>query len=236
MFGLLSQIFIKNRKNYTDPDVRYKYGVLGGALGIFFNVFLFFIKFFAGVISKSVAITADAFNNLSDAASSVVTLIGFKLSAKEPDKAHPFGHGRIEYISGLIVSFFIIMMGFELAKSSINKIINPVVVEFSLLSCIILAISIIIKFYMALYNRVYGKRISSASMIATSTDSISDSVATTFVLISLIVSYFADINIDPYCGVVVSLLILIAGIRSVIDTSSPLLGQSADPAIIAELE
>ncbi len=236
MINLLSRIFIKDYKNYKNAEVRYKYGVLCGFFGIFLNVALFSAKYFAGVISNSIAITADSFNNLSDAGSSVITLIGFKLAKSKPDSKHPFGHGRMEYLSGLVVSFLIILMGFELAKSSIEKILNPTDIETGVVPLLVLAVSVLIKLYMSFYNRNIGKKIDSGAMQATASDSLSDSIATFAVMVSMIISHFAGINVDGICGCIVSVLIMYAGINSVRDTISPLLGQKPDPALVASIE
>lgn len=233
---LLISIFIKDHENVSDPQVRSKYGILAGAAGIFFNILLFAGKYLAGILSGSIAITADAFNNLSDAGSSVITLAGFKLASKKPDSDHPFGHGRMEYITGFIVSALIILMGFEIAKSSFEKIINPQKTEVSLLSVIILAVSILIKVYMAFYNRRIGKKINSSAMAATASDSLSDSIATLVVLLSMIIFYFTQINIDGYCGVIVSLFIFKAGISAAKETLSPLLGQPPAPEFVKQIE
>lgn len=236
MMNFLIRIFIKNSDDVNNPDVRSKYGVLAGAAGIFFNIILFAGKYLAGVLSGSIAITADAFNNLSDAGSSVITLAGFKLASKKPDPGHPFGHGRMEYITGFIVSVLIIIMGFEIAKSSVEKIITPEKTEVGLLSIIILVCSILIKIYMAFYNKKIGKKINSSAMAATASDSLSDSVATLFVLISMIIFYFTHINIDGYCGVLVSLFIFKAGFTAARDTVSPLLGQPPAPEFVKQIE
>jgi cation diffusion facilitator family transporter len=193
-------------------------------------------KFLAGSISKSIAITADAFNNLSDAGSSLVSLIGFKLSGKKPEPEHPFGHGRLEYISGLVVSFIIILMGFELLTSSVSKIINPEPIEFKLLPVLILVFSILVKFYMAFYNSKVGKKINSTTLKATAADSLSDTIATTAVLVSTAVSHLFSINIDGYTGVLVAGMILFAGYNAAKDTISPLLGNSPDPEFVASIE
>lgn len=233
---LLISIFIKDHENVTDPQVRSRYGVLAGAVGIFLNILLFAGKYLAGILSGSIAVTADAFNNLSDAGSSVITLAGFKLASKKPDSDHPFGHGRMEYITGFIVSALIILMGFEIAKSSFEKIINPQKTDVGVLSVIILAISILIKVYMAFYNRRIGKKINSSAMAATASDSLSDSIATLVVLISMIIFYFTQINIDGYCGIIVSLFIFKAGISAAKETLSPLLGQPPASEFVKQIE
>ena len=232
MVTLLSKIFIKNNTDYNDGTVRRKYGILCSILGIFFNIILFTGKYFAGIISGSIAITADAFNNLSDAGSSLITLIGFKLSGKKTDIDHPFGHGRIEYISGLAVSVIIFLMGFELIKSSFMKIIHPISVDTSGLAIIILIASISIKMYMAFYNKKISRKISSAAMNATAIDSLSDSIATFVVLISMIFLKITGINVDGYSGMLVAIFILFAGYSSAKDTLSPLLGQAPDEEFV----
>ena len=236
MVSLLSKIFIKNRDDVTDPAVRKAYGSLCSALGIVLNVLLFAGKYIAGAVSGSIAITADAFNNLSDAGSSAISLVGFHLSSKKPDLDHPFGHGRLEYISGLCVAALILVMGVELLISSVQKIITPEPVETGLLPAAILIVSIAVKVYMSAYNRSVGKKISSSAMQATAADSLSDSIATTVVLISMGVSYFFDVNIDGYAGVLVALFILWAGIGVARDTLSPLLGQAPDPGLVQRIE
>ena len=236
MVTLLSKIFIKNYTDTKSPSVRQSYGVLSGAVGIFFNVLLFCGKFFAGFLSHSIAITADAFNNLSDAASSVITLIGFKMAGQKPDSGHPFGHGRIEYLSGLIVSGAILFMAFELIKSSISKIIHPVETVFDPVILVILAASILVKCYMFLYNRSIGKKIHSEAMLATSLDSLSDTVATTVVLITTIIAHFTGLQLDGICGILVALFIFYTGLVSAKDTLNPLLGQAPDPEFVKEIE
>lgn len=236
MIKILSRIFIRDAQNYKNAEVRYKYGVLCGFFGIFLNIVLFAAKYFAGIISNSIAIMADSFNNLSDAGSSAITLLGFKLAKSKPDKQHPFGHGRMEYLSGLVVSFLIILMGFELAKSSVDKILNPVKLETGFVPFLILILSIGVKFYMSFYNRSIGKKIDSSAMLATAADSLSDCIATFAVIISMVISHFADVNVDGICGCIVAVLIMLAGINSVRDTISPLLGQKPDPELVANIE
>ncbi len=236
MISLFAKLLIKNRENTSDPAVRQKYGVLCGIMGIVLNLLLFAGKVFAGILTGSIAITADAFNNLSDAGSSLITLVGFRLAGQKPDPQHPFGHGRFEYISGLIVSMLILLMGFELGKSSVEKILHPEAVEFSWVTVIILAAAIGVKIYMGLYNRSVGKKINSAAMMATMTDSLGDAVATAAVLAATLVAHFSGWNIDGYCGVLVAGMILIAGFRSAQETISPLLGQPPEPEFVEEIE
>lgn len=236
MIKLLTKIFIHDSENVSSPAVRRAYGTMCGCFGIFLNLLLFAGKYIAGIVSGSVAITADAFNNLSDAGSSVITLIGFALAGKKPDPDHPFGHGRIEYLSGLILSAVIIVMGFELGKSSFEKILHPEEVTVGLLPAVILLVSILVKLYMSIYNRAVGRKIDSAAMQATSADSLSDSVATSVVLLTMGVTYFFHINIDGYAGMAVALFIIYAGINAAKDTISPLLGQAPDSELVAGIE
>lgn len=235
MISLLSRIFIKNRGSVSEAHVRRAYGTLCGVVGICLNIMLFALKYFAGTVSGSIAITADAFNNLSDAGSSAITLAGFALAGKKPDSGHPFGHGRIEYISGLAVSAVIVVMGAELGRSSIAKILSPEPIQTGLLPGVILLISIGVKIYMYFYNRSVGKKISSAAMCAAAADSLSDSAATAVVLISMTVAHFSGINIDPYAGVLVACFIIYTGINAAKDTVSPLLGQAPDPELVARI-
>lgn len=235
MITLLSGVFIKNRENISDPEVRQGYGMLCGAVGIFFNLLLFGGKFLAGFLSHSIAITADAFNNLSDAASSIITLLGFKMAGQKPDSDHPFGHGRIEYISGLLVSILILFMAYELLKSSVSKILHPEELSYSPIVLMILLVSILVKFYMAYYNSTIGRKINSSAMKATATDSLSDTLATTVVLIATLISHYTGVVIDGYCGVLVGLFILYAGINAAKDTINPLLGQAPDPEFVQQI-
>jgi len=235
MISLLARFFVRDRGNVQNPAVRTAYGMLCGLVGIFLNLILFTFKLLAGTVSGSIAITADAFNNLSDAGSSVVTLLGFRLAGARPDPDHPFGHGRIEYLSGLIVSFVIIYVGIQLGIESIGKITNPEPVEFSPLAMAILAASILVKGYMFLYNRAVGRRMDSAALQATATDSISDSVSTAVVLISSLVGHFAHIAIDAYCGIAVALFILYSGFNAAKDTINPLLGEAPSEEFVEQI-
>ena len=223
-------------EEYAPDKKRSAYGKLCGIVGIILNIILFIGKFVAGLISNSIAITADAFNNLSDAGSSLVTLIGFKLAEQKPDSDHPFGHGRMEYLSGLVVSAVILMMGFELVKDSIDKILHPTGVDFSVVVLIILVASIIGKCYMALYNYNYGKRFESSTLKATAVDSLSDCVSTTVVLIATIIGHYTDVQIDGFCGIAVGILIFVAGINAAKETLSPLLGEAPDPEFVTQIE
>ena len=235
MIQLLSRWLIHDRDNVSSPAVRRAYGTLCGAVGIALNILLFIGKFFAGQLSGSIAVTADAFNNLSDAGSSAVTLLGFRLAGKKPDTDHPFGHGRIEYISGLIVAGLILLMGVELAKSSFDKILHPEPVAFSALAAAIMAASVCVKLYMWLYNRAVGRKIKSAAMEATATDSLSDTIATSAVLLAMLVGKWTGLAVDGYVGLVVALFILFSAYKAAKETLSPLLGQAPDPELVQEI-
>ena len=236
MVTFLSRWLIRDYDRPEDPEVRRKYGVLCGCVGIGLNILLFLAKFFAGTISGSIAITADAFNNLSDAGSSLVTIVGFKLAGQKPDPSHPFGHGRMEYLSGLAVSVLILLMGFELLQSSVDKIRAPEPIEFSWLSVVILLLGIAGKLYMSYYNRAVGNKINSAAMKATAADSLSDSISTTAVLAATLIAHFFSVNIDGWVGVAVACFILYAGYNAARDTIDPLLGQAPDPELVADVE
>lgn len=236
MITILSKFFIKNRKDFTNPDVRSAYGVLCGFVGIFLNMVLFAIKIVAGSLSGSVAITADACNNLSDAGSSLVTLLGFKLASQKPDKDHPFGHGRFEYISGLVVAFLIIHMGFDLAQTSFAKILKPGEIQTGFVSIAILVTSVVIKLYMFLYNRIIGKKIDSSAMRATAADSVSDCIATGVIIISMLIAHFTSFNIDGWCGLAVSLFIVYAGFNAAKETINPLLGTPPSKEFVDSIE
>ena len=221
MISLLARLFLRKK----DPaDLRRGYGMLCGAVGIGLNLLLFGGKFLAGTLSGSIAITADAFNNLSDAGSSFVTLVGFHLAGQKPDVHHPFGHGRIEYLSGLAVSMLILLMGFELGRSSLDKILHPSPVDSSPLVLGILCVSIAVKLYMAFYNHTLGKKLSAPAMLATAVDSLSDSAATFAVLAATLVGQFSGVLIDGWVGLLVAALILWSGAKSAKETIDPLLG------------
>lgn len=236
MISLLLKCFVKDYQNTHDAKVRRGYGILCSMVGIGLNIVLFIGKYFAGSVSGSIAIMADAFNNLSDAGSSLMTLIGFKFAGMKPDPEHPFGHGRIEYIAGLGVSMAIILMGFELGKTSIDKIFHPQGVETSALTLCILGISILVKLYMSYYNHYYGQKIDSPTMKATAMDSLSDALSTTMVGLSMIVMYAFHINIDGWSGLLVAIFILYAGYNAAKETLSPLLGQAPDPQLVDQIK
>lgn len=227
MTNYLIKLLIPNSEEITNQKVRQRYGMVSGLVGIVCNIILFFVKFFAGIITASISISADAFNNLSDAGSSIVTLIGFKMSGKPADTDHPYGHGRIEYLTGLIVSFAIILMGYELFKSSVDKILHPKEIEFNIISIVILGASILVKMWMSTFYRKLGKRINSSAMAATATDSLSDCITTSTVLVALLISTWTGTNIDGYAGVLVACFVLMAGIGTAKGTLQPLLGQPA---------
>ena len=235
MVELLAKYFIKTKETEA-PETRQAYGILCGSAGIFFNILLAIGKFVAGLLSGSIAIMADAANNLSDAGSSLIVLFGFKLAGQKPDPDHPFGHGRVEYISGLLVSVLIIYMAFDLLKSSVDAVLHPGEISFEPIILIILIVSILVKFYMFLYNRKIGKRIHSEAMLATSMDSLSDMGATAVVLISMLVSHYTSLQIDGICGVLVALLIFYAGFNSAKETINPLLGQPPEPEFVKRIE
>ena len=239
MVGLLLRIFVKNYKNISEPDVRRNYGILCGIVGVFLNLLLSGTKAAAGILSGSVSVIADSLNNLTDAAASITTLAGFKMSAKEPDQDHPFGHGRLEYISGLVVSFIIIVVSLQLFKSSLISIIHPEPVNASFLTAAILLLSIIVKFYMYSYNHRIAKKITSPSMEAVAKDSLGDTAATAAVLfVILITKFFPGIKIplDGIAGLFVAGFIFVNGIQSVKETVDPLLGCKADQNFVRRIE
>lgn len=224
--------FFVDRVTGGHPENRGRAGTAAGIAGIFFNLVLFFFKLIAGTLSNSAAITADAFNNLSDIGSSVITFAGFKMSEKPADSDHPFGHGRIEYITGLFVAVAIILMGFELGKSSVMKIIHPETVNYTLLSAAVLLFSVAVKLFMFFFYSGISKEISSPALKATAQDSLSDSIATGAVLLGIGIAFVFKINIDGILGLAVALLIFISGLQSIIDTVNPMLGEAADPKLV----
>ena len=236
MIKLLAKIFIKDSQNTADSKVRVAYGYLCGAVGIALNVLLFAGKIIAGTISGSVAVTADAFNNLSDAGSSIISLIGFRLASQKPDPHHPFGHGRFEYIASLIISIIIVLMGFELGKSSFEKIVAPQAVEYSAVTFAVLGVSVLVKLYMFFYNNSVGKKIDSATMRATAMDSISDAVSTGAVLISAVIAMFTNLALDGWMGLVVAAFIMVTGFKSAKETIDSLLGTPPSPEFVKQIE
>ena len=236
MIKLLAKIFIKDSQNTADSKVRVAYGYLCGAVGIALNILLFAGKIIAGTISGSVAVTADAFNNLSDAGSSIISLIGFRLASQKPDPHHPFGHGRFEYIASLIISIIIVLMGFELGKSSFEKIVAPQAVEYSAVTFAVLGASVLVKLYMFFYNNSVGKKIDSATMRATAMDSISDAVSTGAVLISAVIAMFTNLALDGWMGLVVAVFIMVTGFKSANETIDSLLGTPPSPEFVKQIE
>lgn len=232
MQNWLVKRFVHDYENVHDINVRASYGKLSGKVGIFCNAFLFAVKFIMGTISGSVSITADAVNNLSDAASSVISLIGFKMAEKPADEDHPYGHARYEYLSGLTVAVMIILIGFELFKTSFDKVIHPSTVDFSIALVIVLAVSILIKLWMAFFNKSLGKKINSSALEATAADSRNDVISTSAVLVAAVISHFFKINLDGYMGIAVAVFILYSGIGLVKDTLDPLLGKAPEPELV----
>lgn len=235
-FPLLARVFVKDFYNTHDKTVREKYVLVGGIFGIICNLLLFVFKFFAGVVSNSVSITADAFNNLSDMGSSVVSMLGVRLSMKPADNDHPFGHGRIEYMSAFIVSALIILVGFELLKSSVDKIINPVQTVYSTLTIVILILSVALKLLMFFVNRSLGKAVNNTALIATAKDSVNDCIATGAVLLSIPVSNLLGYSIDAFLGLAVSLFIIYSGINTAKEALNPLLGTPPEKELIEKIE
>ena len=236
MTELLVRCFIRDSDHVEDAKVRQAYGRLSGLVGIVCNVILFTCKLLAGLMTGAVSIMADAFNNLSDAASSIVTLIGFYMAGKPADLDHPFGHGRIEYLSGLFVAAAILMTGFELLKTSVEKILHPEALSFSAISIVILIASILMKMWMARFNFNLGHKIKSQAMQATATDSLSDCIATSAVLVGVIVTMITGKNIDGFIGVLVALFVCVAGFNAAKETIQPLLGQAPDPDLVDNIK
>lgn len=225
MTDFLVNKFIKDSTNIESTEVRTRYGMLSSVVGIFCNVLLFSVKLTIGLILSSLAITADAFNNLSDAASSIISFIGVKMAGKPADAEHPFGHGRIEYIAALIVSFLVIEVGFTFFKSSISKILHPEEISFDLVPFVILILSILVKLWMAFFNNKLGKRIDSKVMLATAADSLGDVITTSATVLSIIICHFTSINVDAIAGLIVSAIVIWSGISIAKDTLEPLIGE-----------
>ena len=236
MTALLIKLFIRDSKNTKDISVRTAYGTLGSTTGIVVNLLLAVIKYFAGMLSGSISVTADAINNLSDAGSSIVSLAGVKLSARPADKSHPYGHGRLEYISALAVAVLVFLMGFELLKGSVDKILHPVPVKFNWLALTILVVSIFAKLWLGMFNKKLGKKINSAPMMAVMKDCFSDCLATGVAALSIIVSAFSEIAIDGYLGIIVAGFILLAGFNISKETLGVLLGNPPEPEYVELIE
>ena len=235
MGNLLFKLFIKNREDISDPAVREQYGKLAGIVGIVSNLILCIMKISIGLFSKSIAIVADGINNLADASSSIITLIGFKLASAPEDEEHPYGHARIEYLTGLFISILIIIVGVQLLKTSVNKIIHPDPLIFSYVTIFILTAAIFIKLWQSIFNVTVGKKIKSVALMATAADSRNDVISTVAVLISIFISKVTGINIDGYVGCLVALFIIWSGIQLVRETSSTLLGEVADREMVEEI-
>ena len=225
MTEFLVNKFIKDSANIESTEVRTRYGMLASVVGIFCNVLLFSVKLAIGLILSSLAVTADAFNNLSDAASSIISFVGVKMAGKPADAEHPFGHGRIEYIAALIVSFLVIEVGFTFCKSSISKIMHPEEITFDPVPFIILILSILVKLWMAFFNNKLGKRIDSKVMLATAADSLGDVITTSATVISIVICHFTSINVDAIAGLIVSGIVIWSGVSIAKDTLEPLIGQ-----------
>ena len=236
MTKALIRLFIRDAENTRDARVRERYGVLSGAVGIACNVFLFILKVVIGLVTGSISIAADAFNNLSDGLSCMISIVGFKVSGKAPDEKHPFGYGRTEYIAGLVVAFIIVLVGFEFFKTSIDRILHPAPVAFSLVLVVILAISMLVKLWMGAFNVQIGRRIDSPVLMAAGQDSRNDVITTGVVILGMVAGQFTTLPVDGYVGVLVAAFIVWAGFGIARDTVAPLLGEAADPEIARSIE
>lgn len=235
MTDFLIKKLIKNSEDVQDSEVRTRYGVVASTVGIICNILLFAGKFLAGLVMHSIAVTADAFNNLSDAASSIISFVGMKMAGKPADKDHPFGHGRIEYIAAFIVAFLVIEVGFTFFKSSIQKIMHPEAISFDLIPFIILGISVLVKIWLGMFNRKLGKKINSKVLEATAADCIGDVAVTSATMASILVAVLFRINIDGIAGLLVSLAVMWAGINIAKDTLEPLIGEAVDPELCDQI-
>lgn len=235
MTSILIRLFVKDYKNLDNPQVRERYGAFAGAAGIVSNLLLFAIKIVVGTVFNSIAITADAVNNLLDSGSSLVALFGFKLSGKPADAQHPYGHARIEYISGLIISFIVIILGVQLLQGSVAKIINPEAVRFSYVLVFALVVSILIKLWQARFYWLVGERIQSTTLVAAGVDSRNDVLSTAVVLAGTLFSRWTGINLDGFLGLLVALFIMVSGVKLVMETSSPLLGTAPDKELVDKI-
>lgn len=236
MTGWLVKLFVKNYEQARLPEVRASYGKLSGMVGIVCNVLLFGAKFLLGTLTASVAITADAFNNLGDASSGIVSFLGFKMASRPADKEHPYGHARYEYLAGLTVCVLILVIGVELFKESFLKILNPNPVSFSWITIVVLLLAIGVKLWLAVFNRTLGKRISSQTLLATAADSRNDVIATGAVILATVLSYLLQFQLDGYMGLLVALFILYSGVNLVKETLDPILGKAADEELVKEIE
>ena len=236
MIKILYRLFIKNYKDTKNPKVREQYGKLAGAVGIVSNLFVCILKIAVGLFQNSIAVIADGINNLSDAASSVITVVGFKLAAMPEDEGHPYGHARIEYLTGMVISMVICFVGFQLLLASFDKILHPQQIDFNYLTVIVLVISILVKIWQAVFNRKTSKAIDSVALLATATDSRNDVITTAAVLISLSIGYFTGLHLDGVIGFLVALFIIYSGIILLRETSSPLLGESPDESLVLSIK
>lgn len=235
MTEFLIRHFVKDYQNIQDVEVRTRYGSLAGMVGICCNLLLFTVKLLSGLLVNSISVMADAFNNLSDAASSIISIVGVKMAEKPADEEHPFGHGRIEYISAFIVAFLVIEVGFSLFKTSFGKIRNPEPMVFQWLSVGILVLSVGVKLWMGIFNRKLGKRIDSKVMMATAADSLGDVAATTATIVSMLIFGIFNVNVDGIVGLAVSVVVMIAGVNIAKDTLAPLIGEAIDPEVYREI-
>lgn len=237
MTNLLIRLFIKDRNNIKSPEVRRAYGTLGSVVGIIFNLILAIGKYMVGFLFGAISLMADGINNLSDAGSQIISFISFKMAAKPADRDHPFGHARIEYVASMIVSFIVLLIGWNLLSDSVKKIFNPeAATEFSWLMIIVLGISVIVKLWLCFFNRKLADRIGSSVMKATAADSLSDAIATAAVLVAMLVFKFTGFDSDGYMGVVVAIIIFIAGIKILNETKNAILGESADPEVVENVK
>lgn len=236
MTKFLIRLFVKNHEATQLPEVRASYGKLSGMVGILCNVLLFAAKFIVGTLTASVAITADAFNNLGDASSGIVSFLGFKMASRPADKEHPYGHARYEYLAGLTVCVLILVIGVELFKESFVKILNPKPVEFSWVAVLVLVLAIVVKLWLAVFNRNLGKKISSQTLLATAEDSRNDVIATGTVILATVLSHLTSLSLDGYMGLCVALFILYSGVKLVKETLDPILGKAADEELVKEIE
>lgn len=235
MTEFLVKKFVKNHENIQNSEVRTQYGVLSSIVGILCNVLLFGVKLLIGLAMHSIAVMADAFNNLSDAASSIISFVGVKMASKPADEEHPFGHGRMEYIAAFIVAFLVIQVGFSFLKSSIGKIRNPEEMVFELLPFLILVLSVAVKLWMGLFNRRLGKRIDSKVMLAAAADSFGDVLTTSVTIAAILISRLIGFNVDAYAGIIVSLIVMWAGVGIAKDTLEPLIGEAVDPELYEQI-
>lgn len=235
MTDFIIHTFVKDHENIQDSAVRTRYGSVASVVGILCNILLFAGKLAAGLLMQSIAVMADAFNNLSDAASSVISFIGMKMASKPADDDHPFGHGRIEYIAAFIVAFLVIEVGFTFLKDSIQKILHPEAVTFQLIPFIMLGVSVLVKLWMGVFNKKIGKRINSKVLEATATDCIGDVTVTSATMAAILVGYFFHLNIDGYAGLLVALVVMWAGINIAKDTLEPLIGEAVDPELCRQI-